>query len=41
MYFYNAMLDDRQYWYFENKESEREFDGTYGMNLTNIENEEG
>ncbi|CDW85682.1 calpain-like protein [Stylonychia lemnae] len=41
IFYYNVMIDDRQYWYFENNEAEKEFDATFGMNMQNFEDDKG
>jgi hypothetical protein len=37
--YYSLLIDERQYWYFENNESEKDFEGTFGLTLQNFEDE--
>eukprot|EP00347_Sterkiella_histriomuscorum_P003203 403365197 len=41
IFVYNCLIDSKQYWYFENREKDRDFQGTYTFQLTNLEDDQG
>lgn len=41
MFYYTLIVNDKQYWVFENNEIEKSLEGSFRLSLTNLEDEFG